>query len=560
MSYIDQSFNANQACIGFCDNRRKHSYQNTSYHSSDDGGMLLLEQNVQKKQDIDNLLSEALNALTFHEREEQQEVLHGVDKVIAEGDDFIANSLVDLDTDLMRIKAGSAYEIAERMDPTYATSRAFRVMFLRANRYDVKASANQMLLFFELKQQLFGNDKLAKDITIDDLDENDLEALKAGAVQLAGRDTANRKIYIQLPGIRKFKYIQNELRSRFLITMQALRSEQTQLKGAVSILYSVGDFKDRCNGAGFVEHTKFALAVPQHSAGSHICFDDPNQYMVIKAGLSVLNAKFRARVRVHYGSHLECQYLLSTYGILTNTLPLTTSHGVNLSRHLDWVESCLRDSKDSAFTSPAGIKPNADDVLFMGYKTSSNLGNARLREGVKEIFLQYRAGSQEQKRLLIDGLIAQIHNSGGRFLKQDKESIWHEATLKESRTKVMKIISNYKRRLGTPRSTISPPSSIIGEPMPEDVIFGRNQHSRGNELLHHLVKERFEEYESLDRGMKMSLVDSIAKTIRDEGGRFLGPESNGWVELSIEQYRVKLSKYLTNHRRHFKKGGKYHTL
>ena len=76
----------------------------------------------------------------------------------------------------MRIEAGSVYDIAERMDPTYDNARAFRIMFLRANRYDVKASANQMLLFFELKQQLFGHDKLAKDITIHDLDEDNLEA------------------------------------------------------------------------------------------------------------------------------------------------------------------------------------------------------------------------------------------------------------------------------------------------------------------------------------------------------------------------------------------------
>lgn len=91
--------------------------------------------------------------------------------------------------------------------------------------------------------------------------------------------------------------------------MQALRSEMTQLKGVVSIMYYVGRFKDRSNGAGFMEHTKFALAVPKHCAAIHICYDDPSQYMILKAGLSIVNAKFRARVRVHYGSHLECQYL-----------------------------------------------------------------------------------------------------------------------------------------------------------------------------------------------------------------------------------------------------------
>ena len=76
----------------------------------------------------------------------------------------------------------------------------------------------------------------------------------------------------------------------------------------------------------------------------------------------------------------------------------------------------------------------------MGYKTSNNLGNHRLRGRVKEVFLWYNAGTHDQKRLLVDSLIAYIHKSDGRFLKQDKESIWHEATLKESRTKVTKLI------------------------------------------------------------------------------------------------------------------------
>ena len=111
---------------------------------------------------------------------------------------------------------------------------------------------------------------------------------------------------------------------------------------------------------------------------------------------------------------------------------------------MNWVESCIRDGKDEVLllgrTSPSVIEPNPDDVLFMGYKTSNNLGNHRLRGRVKEVFLWYNAGTHDQKRLLVDSLIAYIHKSDGRFLKQDKESIWHEATLKESRTKVTKLI------------------------------------------------------------------------------------------------------------------------
>jgi len=39
----------------------------------------------------------------------------------------LRSSLKDLDANLMRIKAGSVYEIAARMDPTYDNARAIRI-------------------------------------------------------------------------------------------------------------------------------------------------------------------------------------------------------------------------------------------------------------------------------------------------------------------------------------------------------------------------------------------------------------------------------------------------
>jgi hypothetical protein len=66
---------------------------------------------------------------------------------------------------------------------------------------------------------------------------------------------------------------------------------------------------------------------------------------------------------------------------------------------------------------------------------------------------------------------------------------------------------------------------IVVDQTQEDVLFGRNQMDRG-----------------LDRGMKMSEADSIGRTIRDAGGRFLGLALEyGWVGLSNEQPRVKVS-------------------
>eukprot|EP00526_Cylindrotheca_closterium_P022697 CAMPEP_0113614132 /NCGR_PEP_ID=MMETSP0017_2-20120614/7003_1 /TAXON_ID=2856 /ORGANISM="Cylindrotheca closterium" /LENGTH=182 /DNA_ID=CAMNT_0000523279 /DNA_START=151 /DNA_END=700 /DNA_ORIENTATION=+ /assembly_acc=CAM_ASM_000147 len=179
MSLLNQPFKTNNPGLLSCCNppqmlpfqqQQQQQQQNRQQNVQDE---LLTGQDKQKKQEVDALLSEAMNNLTFQEREEQQEFLHGVDKDIAEEKDLIDNALHDLDAHLMRIKNGSVYELAETMNAGYVGARAFRIMFLRGNRYDAKASANQMLSFFELKQQLFGNDKLAQDITIDDLDEDE---------------------------------------------------------------------------------------------------------------------------------------------------------------------------------------------------------------------------------------------------------------------------------------------------------------------------------------------------------------------------------------------------
>jgi len=405
-----------------------------------------------EKQEIDALLSEAMNTLTFEERQEQLETLHGVDEDIAEEEDLIENALQDLDDHLLCQKGGSAYEIAEQMDPAYVNSRAFRIMFLRGNQYDTKISANQMLKFFEMKKQLFGNDKLAKDITIDDLDDDDREALKVGVVQIAGRDTSNRQIFVSLPGIRQFRRLLNEMRARFYTAMQALSSEQTQRKGAVSIYYTVGSFNDRSKRVGFFEIRRLKLSLPIHIAAIHFCLDDPKQYFLLKVGLPAISAKVHTRVRVHYGSHLECQYLLATFGISKEFLPLKGNDEADMHRHLTWVDSCLRGNQanvraNSAQKTAVVTKPTANDVLYRGAYKSNHAGNVHLRNLVAEWSQTYDSGTIDTKRRVVNEIIGEIHRSGGRFLSQgnDAESIWVTVPTDEVRSKITQMFRNRRR-------------------------------------------------------------------------------------------------------------------
>lgn len=256
MSVFDQSFSQRSNCLGL---RAEVTGSKKELLAQRQKASKMSSEHLQKKQEIDTLLSQAFNEMTFEERQESQEVLHGVGKEIAEESIFIENALKDLDQHLTLIKCGSSYEKAERMNPDYVTDRSFRIMFLRGNRYDTKSSADQMLRFFAQKEKLFGTEKLVKDITLGDLNEDDMVALKSGSIQLAGRDRANRQIFFQVPGLRDSEhYLTSELRMRYYITMCALESQETQIKGGVSIAYAVGEYKDKSEGKGFLEHTNLA--------------------------------------------------------------------------------------------------------------------------------------------------------------------------------------------------------------------------------------------------------------------------------------------------------------
>jgi hypothetical protein len=66
-------------------------------------------------------------------------------------------------------------------------------MFLRAENFDSQLAAKRMLRFFEQKLELFGPDKLCKDITLRDLNIEDMQCLINGHQQiLPTRDSSGR--------------------------------------------------------------------------------------------------------------------------------------------------------------------------------------------------------------------------------------------------------------------------------------------------------------------------------------------------------------------------------
>ena len=396
------------------------------------------------------MLSEAMKNLTFEEREKQQEALHGVDEDLAEEEKVIENALADLEHTLSRTKRGSLYETAEVVDPSYVRDRDFRVMFLRGSRYDVKEAAEQMLKFFEVKTNLFGMEKLTEDITIEDLDEDDLACLNTGWLQFAGKDRPGRVIFLQLFGLRAWKTLRNELRMKFFMLMDLLKDKEVQLRGVVGLNYAVGSMRDSKEGAGYMEHIDLTNGIPLHIAAVHFCYSELSEYLICKIAIATMPQKLQSRFRAHMGSSLECRYRLSSYGISGDNLPLIpATNKVDMKHHIKWCRSHSVVPTSDAKNSVSAIEPTHNDVLYMGGNRSNNGGNQHLKNLVVEWSQIYDSGTNDTKRRVVHEIIDNIHRTGGRFISESEGPGmgWVVLSKDEVRLKITQNFRNHRRKI-----------------------------------------------------------------------------------------------------------------
>ena len=90
----------------------------------------------------------------------------------------------------------AAYEQALELSPDYVTNKQFQLSFLYADKFNVKAACKRLIGHFQVKRELFGESKLGRDITLDDLSPKELEIYRKGEFVrfLPTMDSANRPI------------------------------------------------------------------------------------------------------------------------------------------------------------------------------------------------------------------------------------------------------------------------------------------------------------------------------------------------------------------------------
>jgi hypothetical protein len=164
-------------------------------------------------ENADTLLAKELYQLSMDERDKVFSDIHGVADIVKEEPTFLHFQLSQLETELSKIRNKTAYDLAESLSFDYVKDPKFRLLFLRATSFDVEAAAYRMARFFQEKLELFGADKLAKDIEWSDLDDDDIETIESGWFQvLPGKDRSGRLLIGNFPKLRRCRTPQNGVR------------------------------------------------------------------------------------------------------------------------------------------------------------------------------------------------------------------------------------------------------------------------------------------------------------------------------------------------------------
>lgn len=154
---------------------------------------------------IDSITAKEMSKLSIQDRENAYMDVHGVPDTVKETPEFVDRGLDQMEREINLINKRDAYDLAESIDPEYTKNRDFRLAFLRTDLFDSRLAALRIVGHFEMKLDLFGMEKLAMDITQDDLNMKDMDLLYSGYGRILDcTDRAGRIVYLTVTPQKDF--------------------------------------------------------------------------------------------------------------------------------------------------------------------------------------------------------------------------------------------------------------------------------------------------------------------------------------------------------------------
>jgi hypothetical protein len=226
--------------------------------------------------------------------------------------------------------------------------------------------------------------------------------------------------------------------------MFAIQDVETQKRGVVGLAYNVGLGKTKDREAVW-KAAKIVSVLPFRFPGIHYCYDDENLRMLFGLAMYVFNKNSRIRCRLHFGTHMECIYNLMTFGITSETLPVSPSGDLRLEAHHEYIQK-MRKAEMSPKDKNANriILPGKFDVLLgRGKPLQKHDGNLNYHYVIEGYHANYDQATKLEKTQLAKYIVEKIQSQGGRFLKQEDEG-WLEISDEDARVKVSHTFRNHR--------------------------------------------------------------------------------------------------------------------
>ncbi|CAJ1936696.1 unnamed protein product [Cylindrotheca closterium] len=463
--------------------------------------------------ETEELLASEMSQLSVQERSKAMDDLHCVGVELQETTEMIQKSLAEFEEAVQK-ERNPIYKMAINQNRAYEEDPTFRLRFLRAKLYNVREAVRTMISFLEYKAKYFGDDKVARDITLDDLSEEDKQLMLSGLFHIQdGRDRNGRLIVHFFGKLLSRCKADNLIRIGYYIMYSILSSiPDVQKKGIVAIYNDTTQPGEKFTMPEFnfiKESQGFFASVPTRYSGMHYCLQAKSRNLMVNNALVSLFLKGlpqhdRVRTRIHYGSIMELRYQLQSFGIPLSTIPFGVQGNIRndilnvwLDRHLEETNQRIR------FYQP--------DAAW-GWSQDMEIESKRSKQ-------PQHGHCDKNEDDAIEALGMEVH-----------DSMWASST-----------------EVG-PDDAV-PMNRTTGpiEPTEMDVLFGKGyrlQLHPGNVRFREFLEQRRGEYEGTPRQNRRDIAIKFAQMLRNNGVRFLQKAgSEEWVESDSAQAETKVAQF-----------------
>mmetsp|Transcript_15016 Transcript_15016/g.36677 ORF Transcript_15016/g.36677 Transcript_15016/m.36677 type:complete len:508 (+) Transcript_15016:127-1650(+) len=460
------------------------------------------------KQTEDYLAAE-LYKLSVQERAKAMDDIHCLGEELKETPEMVEKLLEEFDQIVRQVKT-PFYEMAVIQNREHVEDPSFRLRFLRCNMHNVHLSVRQMMDYLKYKATYFGEDKVARGITLDDFNDEDMELVMSGLYHIQKeRDRSGRAVVYVMNDVFGRCKLENLIHVAYYVWNNILiPMHNVQMKGICFVYYDMTKQGEKyaMPGLNFMRTlTKVLMSFPLRYSAIHLCLNPERGDLALTNSLFSYTMKqvsryVGVRTRLQYGSDMEVQYALRSHGVPEKGFPVDADGNIRKDimnewfyRHKEEIEAKKQHRKvlathaslhqpveysnlghnaqesglepvvaatagtdqiESETNRPprkeGGINPSPQDVLLgRGWRVQNHEGNVRFRSFLEAYSDEYDTAARLRKRQIAGQLVNLLRGRGVRFLKQTDASEWIESSFEDAEKKVGQLFRTLRKQSRT---------------------------------------------------------------------------------------------------------------